>query len=558
MDAPSTSSDDPWADVRTLAARVRELLGHRQHAKARALLEQGLKMIEVLPGGGERERLALELERELVKCCVYLRDFRAALKHGHRALRRCQSLDGAEEKARVHNELGVVYGRLGLYAQALEHMLESLRHARASAEAELWAPLNNVGQLYMEQGRPLEAKRSFAEALAHARREAGPRAVGIVEGNLGRASLALGELEQAKSHYERSVRHFEALDDATYLAPALTRLGSLLAEQGETERALAHFERSLALQEKGEAFIEETLLALGRLQLQRGALDEAEALLTRARTLVEEASMLGEAAEANRLLAEVYQRRGAHAEALVHFKRYHEQERSLAAQVASERLQGLMIKHEVETLQRERELAERQQVALSEANRELQRLNAKLAEQAKQLKRLSREDELTGLYNRRHLDEYFQREVARARRYRQPLSLVMCDIDHFKQINDAFSHALGDEVLRHVALLLKRHIREHDVPVRYGGEEFVVLLPETPLKSALVVAEKVRRVVSDYAWEALAPGLRVTLSVGVASCDEKSDPYELLAAADSALYRAKREGRNAVRYLLVKRCAANS
>jgi diguanylate cyclase (GGDEF)-like protein len=558
MDVLSAPSHDPWTDVRTLGERGRELLGEGRHQEAREALEQGLDMTEVLPDGDERERLSLELERELIKCCVYLRDFKAALEHGHRALRRCQDAGKTDMEARVHNELGVVYGRLGLYTQALEHMLESLRYARVAAEAELWAPLNNVGQLYMEQGKPLEARRSFAEALAYAKRKAESRAVGIIEGNLGRASLALGELEPAQTHFECAVRHFEELDDPTYLAPALTRLGSLLAERGETERALEHFERSLALQEKSEAFIEETLLALGRLQLQRGVLDEAEAPLTRARMLAEEASMLGEAAEANRLLAELHQRRGAYPEALAHFRRHHEQERSLAAQVASERLQGLMVKHEVEALQRERELAEKQQMVLGEANRELQQLNAKLAGQAEQLERLSREDGLTGLYNRRHLDECLQREAARARRYRQPLSLVMCDIDHFKQINDTFSHALGDEVLRRVAEVFRRHTRENDVPVRYGGEEFVVLLPKTPLSSALVVGEKMRRAVGNYAWEALAPGLRVTLSVGVASCDEKSEPHELLAAADTALYRAKHEGRDTVRYLLAKRYASSS
>ncbi|ROR32048.1 diguanylate cyclase [Inmirania thermothiophila] len=161
-----------------------------------------------------------------------------------------------------------------------------------------------------------------------------------------------------------------------------------------------------------------------------------------------------------------------------------------------------------------------------------------------ELRRASVTDPLTGLYNRRHLDETLAREYRRAERYELPLSVVMFDVDHFKRFNDEHGHEQGDRVLQAIAEVTRRAVRNTDIPCRYGGEEFLVILPSTPLDGAAHLAERLREEVERTPVD----GLRVTISVGVAALPEHrgQGPDDLVEAADAALYRAKQAGRNRV------------
>ena len=156
-------------------------------------------------------------------------------------------------------------------------------------------------------------------------------------------------------------------------------------------------------------------------------------------------------------------------------------------------------------------------------------------------------DPLTGLYNRRHLDEALPRELERTAQRREPLSLIIADIDHFKRINDTWGHAVGDAVLQMVGQALSQQVRSTDVVCRLGGEEFVLLLPDTSLEVASRRAERVRALLeTSSALQEPSVG-RVTISLGVATApDYGQTPEALLAAADAALYRAKAAGRNRV------------
>jgi diguanylate cyclase (GGDEF)-like protein len=164
------------------------------------------------------------------------------------------------------------------------------------------------------------------------------------------------------------------------------------------------------------------------------------------------------------------------------------------------------------------------------------------------LKEQSLRDPLTGLYNRRFLDETLERELARAQRQGAPLALIMTDIDHFKRFNDTRGHDAGDAVLRSVAQTLKSHIRGGDIACRFGGEEFTVILPECALDAASKKAEILRQAIASLVLSHDGQALgTVTMSFGVAFFPEDgSDSTGLLKAADTALYRAKNAGRNRV------------
>jgi diguanylate cyclase (GGDEF)-like protein/PAS domain S-box-containing protein len=160
------------------------------------------------------------------------------------------------------------------------------------------------------------------------------------------------------------------------------------------------------------------------------------------------------------------------------------------------------------------------------------------------LRRLSTTDALTGIFNRRHLDETLQREFIRSARTQQPLSVVMFDIDHFKVFNDTHGHDQGDRVLQAVAKTFSAALRTYDGACRYGGEEFLAILPNTTMEGALCVAERIRCAVEA----AVVDGLKVTISLGVSTYPliPMIHPERLVEAADKAMYRAKQGGRNQV------------
>ncbi|MEW5929786.1 MAG: sensor domain-containing diguanylate cyclase, partial [Gemmatimonadota bacterium] len=167
------------------------------------------------------------------------------------------------------------------------------------------------------------------------------------------------------------------------------------------------------------------------------------------------------------------------------------------------------------------------------------------ARQYEALDRRASEDALTGLPNRRTFEARLAAASSHFERYQRPFSLLILDVDHFKKFNDTWGHEAGDRVLQHVAELVRGSVREVDVPARLGGEEFVVILPETPLMPALEVAERVRKTIAGKPVVWHGRPLSVTASLGVATCPESVEsPHELLAAADAALYRSKGSGRN--------------
>lgn len=171
------------------------------------------------------------------------------------------------------------------------------------------------------------------------------------------------------------------------------------------------------------------------------------------------------------------------------------------------------------------------------------RLLKLVSEQTTELQLLARQDALTGLANRRAFDEALQHEYLRAQRAQSTLCLALLDVDHFKQVNDKLSHAVGDEVLKRIAAVLKQQSRTVDMLARWGGEEFVILLPDTSLDDAAEVCERLRQKIEKLDLSELAADLKMTVSIGLTTNYKLALP-QLLISADKALYQAKRQGRN--------------
>lgn len=181
---------------------------------------------------------------------------------------------------------------------------------------------------------------------------------------------------------------------------------------------------------------------------------------------------------------------------------------------------------------------------LDKAWQKTQGLRKELEERNKKLEALAITDELTNLYNHRYFYQRLREELERAKRYRRPLTLLMLDVDDFKHFNDHHGHLEGDRLLRELSRVLLREIREADIPCRYGGEEFNIILPETNLEQGQALAERLRQKVAQthFTGEEVLPGRKLTVSIGLAAYPENAlEAVELVGCADSALYQAKQK-----------------
>lgn len=163
------------------------------------------------------------------------------------------------------------------------------------------------------------------------------------------------------------------------------------------------------------------------------------------------------------------------------------------------------------------------------------------AEAYEELERLSETDKLTGLFNRRHLDKLLTQEFSRYQRSQSPLSLVLCDIDHFKRVNDNYGHLTGDKVMQEIASIFMSTIRATDMCGRWGGEEFLLIFPDTSRDGAVSIVKDLQGVLANTTF---AQGINITLSFGISSTAHDRDAEQQLRRADDALYEAKRQGRN--------------
>jgi diguanylate cyclase (GGDEF)-like protein len=447
------------------------------------------------------------------------------------------------------NSLGTVYFDTGSLALALEHYQASLQLAEETgAQLGISHSLNNIGNVHGHLG-------DYPKALEyHTRSLALKRALGDVRGE-GIALVNVGKNHEARGDFSRALECYrEALEIGRRIGERWIEAGALLhiADVNRASREL-----SAALEFYGEA--RAVAVAAGVTQVETEArigIGQALAALGRPAEAVVElraALELAERIEAKRLVYEAHLAlSGAHetagdaARALEHFRVFHRVEDEVTGAEADRRVQAVLVKAEAEAAEREAALLRSRNDALTAANEEKARLLEVLKEQAAELDRLSREDALTGLFNRRHVDAALALEWERARRFGRDLAVAIVDLDHFKQVNDRFSHAVGDAVLREAARLLRDGVRAIDVAGRWGGEEFVLLQVETPPDRAALACEKLRVALEAHDWSALAPGLRVTASMGVAGNAEAEDPAALLAAADARLYVAKHAGRNRV------------
>lgn len=437
--------------------------------------------------------------------------------------------------------LGWCYQTVGLYQQALSSSFSALALLEQLRPEAIAGPLNGIGRVYLDMGQN-------KKALEYARRALGASGVSPQKQRdrstalriIGQAHHAQGDLAAA----ERAYLECEQTSDAYGSSLALLSLAELYVDLQRYDEAVERYQQCINIlsPQMREMVLCEAMLGLGKVYLARGEAERALGPLTEAIARGVSSGAPLEASKAHAAMAHALKGLGRHKEALSHFEAFHELNERTLRQLSDRRTQILTVQLEVERLERDREIDRLHNVELARAYAELAELHQKLEQQAARLERLSRTDELTGLPNRRSFDERLAIELQRAHRTNTKVSVLMVDLDDFKLVNDTYSHVVGDAVLRTTGHALNDCMREIDLCARIGGEEFVVLLPETDSAGALVVGEKVVNRVNELNLE--LRGVNVTASVGVATLEPTDDVESFVARADGNLYQAKRAGKN--------------
>lgn len=499
------AADEPQPSARLEAGHLLCYFLHRAGAYT-DVLAHGRELMPLLDAPSQiTERI--ELLRWMAIAGCETGQFETALLCGHEACELSAPLGGAK-RALALNALGACFERVGDPWQAERLLVDALALAREAGDvfAEL-VTLNNASAATIGAFYLLRDSEADAEARAALRRSV----------LASRAAWAL-------------LPHF---DDPVYRVFVAGNLGEALLHLGETAEAsellYGALERALAGGYQSMAW--RIRCSVAELLLAAGAAEQAKVSLSVLLDELNAAELRATLFRARHALYRACRLLGEDALALQHLEAYQRLERARATRQLRAQSQLFITRVEAEQTRLQAERA---------------RLEAQIARtRAAEFEAHALRDQLTGLANRRHLDAQLPGLLESADEQDLPMTLAMVDVDHFKAINDRFGHAVGDRVLVTLAQLLRENTRGSDLVARVGGEEFVLALPEAPPPRALEVCERLRARVAAFAWGQLAPGLHVTLSVGLAH----APPYAqapLLERADAAMYRAKQQGRNQV------------
>ncbi|WP_457676557.1 tetratricopeptide repeat-containing diguanylate cyclase [Thiolapillus sp.] len=461
--------------------------------------------------------------------------------------------DGIMLGKALNNAACMMQGQ-GNYSGALEYYLKTYHTAQECGnDQDKGVALINIAVTQIELGNHEEALGYLIKSLNKVRHV--PEMHARVMHNFSRCHMGLNNLPKALEFAEQSLEMFEAIQNPHGIIEAVSNLGEVLALMDEHQKAEACFLRAITLaRSKNEnTNLVHNQMLLGRLHRQMGKVNLAISELEKVFSLRPNYKTVTYQAHLELSLA--HESKGNYQQALEHHKQYMKIKNQVLTQQAEQRMESMRASFQLEQAERETELLRQKNAELAEANRKLKelteiqkRLDAQKSQLVRQLESYAHTDALTGLFNRRYLNKRFALEFRQAREKSLPLCVLIGDLDGFKQVNDRYSHETGDTVLAEVSRIISSNIREKDILSRYGGEEFVLVMPETTMEDAAHISRRLNRLIEEHDWESIRPGLKVTISLGLSCNTDTSDHEAMLALADEKLYTAKAQGKNRLCY----------
>lgn len=543
--------DQALADQQTDQYSARELVAVAGLLEMRAAMQRGRAQYGAASADAQRlgELAKRSNDPGLAADAAFLQgsieaeqgQFAAALDRFHAARRRLEGIDRPVELARIFNAIGVTHNFTGDQARAREYFQRAVDVARdAGAQGAAATYLGNLSLAVAELEGPGAAMPMLREVLQLSEESGAETTATMARANLCDQLVKLEQHDEAETTCLAALEEVDRMREARWQAGIRLTLGHLRRDGGRLEEAVDWYREALAIASASVPTIEDEVLA----------------------SLSEALEDLGQTAEAlalarQRLALRDQQRHSERRELVEELEVRYEVERS-EADLELLRLQSALQATELQ--QRNMMLialliglaitlvaaigAVRSYWITTRLKRDLATRNSELEQAVAEITDLARHDSLTGLFNRRALEELGQHEVKRQQRHREPLSVMLMDVDFFKSINDRFGHAVGDQVLQGLASLLQENLRDTDLLGRWGGEEFLCILPKTDLAEAEHSAHRMQSALAAAPMQADGDTVRLTVTCGIAAVDTRLD--EAIQRADQAMYRGKREGRNVI------------
>jgi diguanylate cyclase (GGDEF)-like protein len=498
-----------------------ELYTQRKYSQALALYLNELDQLEQLTDSNEITSIP-EKYILAAKCCFFLQDQPQGIELARKALISAKTQKNLQQLGEANLTLGILYGDVNAWELSIEHSRNAYTELKDHWPIRAASALNNIGNVYEAMLHYDKALEYFESAiLIYDHLDTKDLNLGIILGNAGKLKAELGNHQDGLRLLRNSAKMFQELNALPYQAHSLAKIAHVFDLQHEESKAVELYHRALTLLESEPHHLWriEILNSLSKLLIHMNSLKEAENILSLLYESVDKENLsknLGVYYENQSLY---FEKQGNWQEALHYYKKLHTTNNELQKQQGSTNIAKALALLDLERVKLEKDFYRQKNKALEE-----------------QIIR----DPLTGLYNRRFLMDHMPTEFARMHRSKEPFGFVFADVDSFKQINDTHSHLVGDKVLIELAGIFEHTLRNSDLIIRYGGDEFIICMPGVQESVVSTIQEKLQAAVLSFNWAKLSQDLKVSVSFGIVLNTNISNLDELLHLADQRMYLDKR------------------
>ncbi len=429
-------------------------------------------------------------------------------------------------RADAFRTLGIVLLKRGSNDEALQLFLEALSiYDRLKCLHGKAGILNQLGIVYHHFGKAGKALSYFEEAREIYEDLDDKNSVADELNNIGLLKRNMNEFDSALNYLDEAVGLYRETGNST--ANVLLNIAGVHESKGNIDKAFDTYTESLSIAENRQDSYRMAIAAMkiGRLMIERRRYEDAYGYLLQSFRLAHSLGIKELKKEVYEAVSMMYKLGGDYKRAFRYYRAGVALKDEIISTEKNDRIAELYIQHELRKKEEEAK---------------------KYKRRSRKFEKLSKVDELTGLFNRRYINYLFRKELERSRRYSLPLSIAVADIDHFKLVNDNYSHLIGDQVLRRMADLFREGVRSSDMVGRYGGEEFLFVFCNTSLRGAVTACETLKSRISRYDWSIFDLDRRITVSFGLSAVGEGCSCSEMIESADKRLYEAKQAGRNRV------------
>jgi len=466
-------------------------------------------------------------------------DYEKSFEILEKALYKAESLEEHSLKAKVHNNIGNTRAYIGDYEKALEqymialHLFEEINEVKGISGALL-----NIGVLYLNQNYFNESLEYFNNSLELYKVINDKQGICFATNNIGIIYLELEEHEKARHMFEESGKMARTLGDRGQIATYFTNLGTVETKLNNFNKALEYYEQALEIENQLQCKRTLSNVLYSIAEVYFFVLDYKNMLYFLEKSLKDAKEAKDKLLELDcyKLYYTYFEKEENYKEALKYHKLYSSLNEIIFNEKRNEITAELKIKYDIYKKEKEKEIYKLKNIELME-------LNEKLGVAYKELEVLHNTDYLTKIYNRKAITEIMEKELYHNKNI-SPFIICIADIDDFKKVNDTYGHEAGDEVLCSCSNILTEYLRKSDYVARWGGEEFLIILPSTNLNDGNMVIEKLRKTIARGEVVYHDQVIKVTMTFGVACFYGEHQLKECIELADKYLYKGKSNGKN--------------